>query len=87
MTITKEVLKAEIDKVQENYFDALYRIIKVFEYPASGEIFQDNSGSLDTSYPSGSDWQAFVKETYGSLADDPIERGEQGSYETRETLL
>ena len=30
------------------------------------------------------EWQAFVNETYGCLADDPIERGEQGVYEIRE---
>jgi len=32
------------------------------------------------------EWQAFVNETYGCLADDPIERGEQGVYEIREVL-
>lgn len=26
---------------------------------------------------SQNDWETFVNETYGSLADDPIERGEQ----------
>lgn len=87
MTITKDILKAEIDKVQENYFDALYRIIKVFEYPAAGEIFLEGADSSETPLLSDSDWSAFVKETYGSLADDPIERGEQGEYEIRETLL
>lgn len=34
----------------------------------------------------GSGWSLFIKETYGCLADDPIERGEQGSYEIREEL-
>jgi len=32
------------------------------------------------------EWQEFVNETYGCLADDPIERGEQGVYEIREVL-
>ena len=32
------------------------------------------------------EWQAFVNETYGCLADDPIERGEQGVYEIREAF-
>lgn len=28
-------------------------------------------------------WLAFVNETYGCLADDPIMRGEQGAYEVK----
>jgi hypothetical protein len=28
-------------------------------------------------------WSQFVAATYGSFLDDPIERGEQGCYETR----
>ena len=32
------------------------------------------------------DWQAFVARMYGSLAEDPIERGSQGEYERRESL-
>ncbi len=62
MTITRDVLKAEIDKVQENYLDALYRIIKVFEYPEANEIFPDGTGSLETPHLSDSDWLAFVNE-------------------------
>jgi len=32
------------------------------------------------------EWVAFVNETYGSLADDPIERGPQGEYEVRDEI-
>lgn len=32
------------------------------------------------------DYQKFLTETYGSLRDTPIERGEQGEYEEREPL-
>ncbi len=32
------------------------------------------------------EWLAFVEETAGSLADDPIERGSQGVHEIREEL-
>lgn len=32
------------------------------------------------------DWLAFLEETAGSLADDPIERGPQGDYEERDVL-
>ena len=32
------------------------------------------------------DWQAFLRSTYGSLRDTPIERGQQGVVEQREPL-
>jgi hypothetical protein len=31
-------------------------------------------------------WSSFIEQTYGSLADDPIERGGQGRYEVREAI-
>ena len=73
--ITKERLKREIDHVQDQYIEMIFQIIKVFEYPP-----QPGSEEL------ADDWSAFVQATYGSLADDPIERGAQGSYELREAL-
>jgi len=33
------------------------------------------------------EWLAFIEETAGSLADDPIEREPQGEYEVRDELL
>jgi hypothetical protein len=33
-----------------------------------------------------SDWQQFLRETYGSLRDTPIQRWDQGEYEEREPL-
>lgn len=32
------------------------------------------------------DWHNFLERMNGILADDPIERGEQGEYEVREAL-
>jgi hypothetical protein len=32
------------------------------------------------------DWHTFLRETYGSLRDTPIERADQGDYEEREPL-
>lgn len=32
------------------------------------------------------EWMAFIDRTYGSLADDPLERGPQGEYEGREEI-
>lgn len=33
-----------------------------------------------------SDWHQFLRETYGSLRDTPIQRWDQGEYEQREPL-
>jgi hypothetical protein len=30
------------------------------------------------------EWHSFIEKTYGCLADDPIERGNQGEFENRE---
>ncbi len=67
--ITKELLKSEIDKVRDENLGVLYRIILSLEGSAS----PDDSES----------WSQFVAATYGSFADDPIERGEQGRFEIR----
>lgn len=32
------------------------------------------------------DWHTFLRETYGSLRDTPIQRWDQGEYEEREPL-
>jgi hypothetical protein len=76
--ITRELVKAEIDNVQESYLEVLYRIIKSLGDPRE-------ASTMSTSKIS-SDWAQFIEETNGCLADDPIERGEQGEYEVRETI-
>ena len=32
------------------------------------------------------EWHDFINKTYGCLADDPIERGSQGVFETRDEI-
>ncbi|MFQ5632644.1 MAG: hypothetical protein ACE5I1_28075, partial [bacterium] len=54
--------------------------IKAFEMPARSK------GSNKTSRKKNkrnyqSDWHEFIRETYGCLADDPIERGDQGTFD------
>lgn len=71
--VTKELLKSEIEKVQDQYLGVLYRIIKALEEPAPGRRQDDEAA-----------WKAFVSETYGSMAESPIERGPQGDFEIRE---
>ncbi|HSG39825.1 MAG TPA: hypothetical protein VLE27_09330 [Thermoanaerobaculia bacterium] len=73
--ITKELLKAEIDKVPEEHLGVLYRIVRALEGPT------EERRPLDTS-----EWKTWIAEMYGSTADAPIERGEQGDYEVREPL-
>lgn len=87
MIVTKELLKTEIDNVQDDYLDALYRIIKVFEYPPESDPGSRNDTPPIASQQSQHEWLAFVKETYGCLTHDPIERGEQGMYEIRESII
>ena len=38
------------------------------------------------SAPAHADWHQFLRETYGSLRDTPLERQPQGEYEEREPL-
>lgn len=75
--ITKELLKAEIDKVPEENLGVLYKIVKALEDPR-----EETSSRLQAE--DAVSWKAWVAETYGSTADAPIERGEQGRYEVRE---
>ena len=78
--ITRELLKAEIDKVQDRYLEVLYRIIQALVNPAS-PVAATPQGDVQLS-----NWPSFIEQTYGSLADDPIERGNQGQYEVREAI-
>lgn len=78
--ITREVLKDEIDRVQDKDLEVLYRIINALE------------NSLDLTRVTCSStvktlkWEKFIETTYGCLFDDPIERGKQGQYEVREVI-
>jgi hypothetical protein len=78
--ITRELLKAEIDKVQDRYLEVLHRIITALVKPSPpmAATLQGDVQALN--------WSSFIEQTYGSLADDPIERGGQGRYEVREAI-
>ncbi len=84
MTITRELLKAEIDKVQDRYLEILYRIIQALINPL--DIAPPHTTASPQSNIGTMDWHNFIDQTYGCLADDPIERGEQGDYEIREVI-
>jgi hypothetical protein len=72
--VIRELIKSEIDKVEDEYLPALYRIVKALEPTAVSPTARQ------------ADWRAFLVETYGSTAAAPLERGEQGTPETREAL-
>ena len=79
--ITRNLIKEEIDQVQEKHLEVLYRIVKALENPSNSDEL-----SPDITSPNAN-WEEFIKATYGSLADDPIERGEQGQYDAREAIV
>lgn len=77
MTVTRELLKTEIDNVAEQDLETLHRIIKALSRTAqSSPPTQQNTAG----------WRTFVEQMYGSLASDPIVREPQGDYETREDM-
>ena len=80
MTITKEMLKHEIDHIQDQYIDTLYMVIKAFEYPA----IQKTPYHTPTTEVQ---WHSFLDRCAGSCADAPLQRGDQGQHEEREALL
>ena len=85
--VTKERLKREIDKVQDGYLDVLFRIIQAFEYGPSPSPRDSVDVLSEMQESTMQEWLTFIDNTYGSLTADPIERGEQGSYEIREAMV
>jgi len=82
--ITRELVKAEVERVQNDYLEVLYKIIKIFASPP-----KTDNGKIATSLAGKDDelnWHAFIAQTYGCLADNPIDRGDQGIYEVREAF-
>lgn len=78
--VTRDLLKKEIDNVEEGYLTALYNIIKAFELLFEQEV---STSSIETSIASKgnkTDWGNFIEETYGCLKYDPVERQPQGEF-------
>lgn len=70
---TRDQVKAELEKVEDEYLEVVYRMVLSLETPPG-----DEEGARS--------WKEFVAATYGSLADAPIARGEQGELEVRDLL-
>ena len=83
--MTRELLKKEIDNVRDEYLLVLFRIIKAFEH--------SNENGIETLHVpqakkrNKAEWRSFLENYAGSLAETPIERGDQGKYEQREAIL
>jgi len=83
--ITKEKIKAEIDNLEDDHLEILYRIIKALETPP-GEVTEQTEAINKQSPKRQAKWHRFIQETYGCLSENPIERGDQGAYEAREAI-
>ena len=76
---TKELLKTRIEKLPPEHLEVVDRVLSAFEVPAS-------QGARGSQSSGGDDWTAFIRQTYGSMADDPIERHPEGLLEARAPL-
>lgn len=78
--VTRDLIKAEVDKIQDRYLDTIYYLIK--------HLVANPHPIFTSSVHTQEDlaWATFIEQTYGSLADDPILREEQGNYEIREPI-
>lgn len=83
--VTKELIKAEVDRVQEEYLEALYKIIQALTTTTDTVNETKITPSIEEKVED-LDWLDFIQETYGCLVDVPIERGDQGNYEIREAI-
>lgn len=66
-------VREELEKVEDRYLGVLHRLIVSLERPS------DSGETVET-------WSEFLASTYGSMADAPIARGEQGELEARGLL-
>ncbi len=83
--INREILKSEIDKVPKEYYGVLFNILKSIK---STKRYQRKNLSKSNQADSDNlNWLKFITQTYGSLSDSPIERGMQGSFESREEII
>ena len=79
--VIKDLAKSEIKNLNDDYVLVLYKIIKALESLTSNDLSKKVS-KKDKSL----EWHQFIKETYGCLASDPIERGDQAGYKMREEI-
>ncbi len=81
--ITKRLIKEEIDNVADEHLPVLYRIVRALEDVA----VEPPRAEVLFSRGNGNRWHDFIAETYGCMADAPLERSEEGTFEVREDLV
>jgi hypothetical protein len=77
-TTFREKVKREIDKVDERNLEIVYQFLKKI---SDRQEYQQKSSFSDPL-----DWSHFINEMYGSMADAPIKRWNEGSFEIREPI-
>lgn len=77
---TRDLIKNEIDQLQEHYLGFLHRIIRALMPMASTKSIPTQEQEQSES------WEEFLQNTYGIFRDDPLERGPQGTLEIRESF-
>ncbi len=84
--ISKKLIKQEIEKLHDDHLEILYKIIKAFEALSHIDTVQPEASMGAVEMSRELKWLEFIEETYGSMAESPIERVEQGVYEIREVI-
>ncbi len=80
--ISREKIKSEIDNVENEYLEPLYKIIKAFE-KSDPVIKKPTIKQPDESH----EWLRFIDQTHGCLSDSPIKRYPPMILENREEIL
>ena len=74
---SRQQIKDEIDGIPRQHLAVLHRIV----------LALDSGNGGKTSDAKSLAWGRFIDETYGCLAETPIDRGESADYESREELV
>lgn len=83
--INRELLKSEIDKIPQEFYGVLFKILESFKRTKRFRGKVRNNVRSNTIKKSA--WSEFINQTYGSLSEYPIERGNQGTTESRDKIV
>ncbi len=81
--ITKRLIQEEIENVADEHLPVLYRIVRALEDPPA----EPAAAEMQLARGNGNRWHDFIAETYGCMADAPLERNEERELEVREDLV
>lgn len=83
--INRELLKSEIDKIPQEFYGVLFKILESFKKTKRFRRKIRNNARANS--VEKSTWSKFINQTYGSLSEYPIERGNQGTAESRDKIV